>query len=239
MQSGPNHTVNCLYYTNWAFTDATAGRHNLGLFTSANDPSECPNIVNEQVLSAGDLAFRATVPSFSIGLGGLQVADSDGTTYSFAGTVHGLATQVEDRNGNQVTIQDISNGAFSETDTLGRPVLSSSGFGVTGNTVTVSGLGGLYTVTWGTTTYNINPGSIQVDPSGLDCIFPPDNGSLPVITAIKLPNGLLYKFLYDSAYGLLKKITYPSGGTISYNWGISHLAAFASLPDSSNLNPAL
>ena len=33
-----------------------------------------------------------------------------------------------------------------------------------------------------------------------------------------LPNGTSWTFSYDSAYGTLSKITFPTGGTISYQW---------------------
>lgn len=63
------------------------------------------------------------------------------------GTVYtGFPGSTEDRNGNVIKITEGSGGAFNYIDTLGRTVLSSSGFGATSNTVTVSGLTNPYTI---------------------------------------------------------------------------------------------
>jgi hypothetical protein len=68
-----------------------------------------------------------------------------------------LPDYIEDRNGNKIIVDDQSlhggaAGAFSMTDTAGRPSISSSGFGPSGttNTVTVGGLP--YKVAWTTIT---------------------------------------------------------------------------------------
>ena len=54
---------------------------------------------------------------------------------------------------------------------------------------------------------------------------PPGLGNGVQVTAINLPNGQQYQFHYDPSSGLLDKITYPSGGTVSYTWGVNPLSA--------------
>ena len=72
----------------------------------------------------------------------LEVADADGTVYTFldtaqthtgtGGTGSSLPSTIEDRNGNILTFTDQNSGVFHVTDTAGRTLLSSSGFGTTG-----------------------------------------------------------------------------------------------------------
>src|SRR5437879_190973 len=87
------------------------------------------------------------------------VSDTKGTVYSFsANPVHDIGGRsvgvlpdwIEDRNGNKIVFHDSGNGNFYVTDTAGRTEVASSGFGNTGDTVTISGLATPYRVTWTT-----------------------------------------------------------------------------------------
>jgi RHS repeat-associated protein len=146
-----------------------------------------------------------------------------------------MATSIEDRNGNELTLTANPNvaGAFTVEDTLGRTVLSSSGFGTTGNTVTVAGLSSAYTVTWGTATVKFSVTSTGSSDSGECSPLPAASASFPVITAIELPNGQKYQFSYDPNYGSVSKIVYPSGGYVSYTWGLNSQSALITFPVSS------
>ncbi len=57
---------------------------------------------------------------------------------------------------------------------------------------------------------------------GYNCAVPNNKiiggGSFTAIKSVDLPNGQKYLFEYDPAYGLLKKITYPTGATVEYTW---------------------
>jgi YD repeat-containing protein len=165
------------------------------------------------------------------------VADADGTVFAFgaycvggvSGTpIYCLPRVVEDRNGNTLTIaagkdaQGFFNlGIFTVSDTLGRTALSSSGFGTTGNTLSVSGLSNPYTLTWGSASSNFSVTATPVV-TNQDCrLTTSDTETQSVVTAITLPNGNQYQFTYDPTYGELNKITYPSGGYVSYVWGLN------------------
>jgi RHS repeat-associated protein len=134
-------------------------------------------------------------------------------------------------------VTDSQNGAFSFTDTLGRTLISSSGFGSTGNTVTVAGLPA-YTLTWGTASTNFSVSYVQ-EGSDSSCYgMKGDNETLPVITAIALPNGQEYQFQYESTYGQVDKIVYPNGGYVRYVWGLNSLSAFGLFGDNGTVpNP--
>jgi RHS repeat-associated protein len=223
-----NGVSGCTVKSGYVFTDAAGTRHALGLgFMS---PVTCGQTTN----SMGDDIYRASFPSsLSSYATPVSVADRDGTTYTFLASnselgagVYGittLASSVEDRNGNVINIADNGSGSFSVTDTLGRSVISSSGFGVNGSnfSLKVSGLSPYY-VYWG---QNNSPGSAvnQTLVAGSYCnglaAFP--GIATPVVTAIMLPNGQEYQFLYDSTYGLVQEIIYPSGGYVRYVWKLS------------------
>ena len=220
----------CLYSTNYLFQDQSGGRHSLGLATNTH-PGLCTGF-GSSVLSGGDTPFRANLGTAQA----LKVSDADGTVFNFntnpchttvGNNCAALVSSMEDRNGNEVVITDLngsgsSAGNFNVTDTLGRPLLSSSGFGTSGNTLAVSGLSQPYTVTWGTANYSFTVSSN----SSVGCaVASPTASSQPVINAITLPNNQQYTFSYDSTYGELSKITYPSGGYVSYTWGLNPLSA--------------
>ena len=169
--------------------------------------------------------------------------------------VSGMPDLMEDRNGNQVIYNDddqslSSSGAFHITDTLGRTAIRSSSFGnPTGDTVTVSGLSQPFTLSWGTATFNWSYNAHVVAPplpSYWFCAVPSGStnthiggispatadaqgtasGSGPVVTALGLPNGLSYQFLYDNPngdnpFGLLRKIIYPNGAYVRYVWALN------------------
>jgi len=165
-QANPPHI--CSYFKDYVFQDATGGRHSLKI-ADVTTPSTCTSVVPTpaQVLNGGDDYYRASLSSGG-GSGTLSIADAAGTVYGFppADQDHvntnpdytnesSLPYSMEDRNGNQVAVNDLDRGgngvlgSFTVTDPLGRTLLSSSGFGVSGNTLAVSGLSTPYSVTWG------------------------------------------------------------------------------------------
>ncbi len=229
--------VSCPYYTNFRFVDPNGGRHGLNLAVVP----QCGTNPAYSYLSEGDITYRASLSLSGTLPGGLSVADPDGTTYSFSPSISAftgsaLASRIEDRNGNFVQIQDNGGGAFTETDSAGRTVLSSSGFDTSGNTLTVSGLGAPYSLNWESASYDLaTDWTLFLDNA------PPGNlcyaalqlpGSLAVVQSITIPNGEQYTFQYDPTYGLLSQITYPSGAWVKYTWGVNAQAATDDFPDS-------
>jgi hypothetical protein len=154
----------CHGSTGYVFLDPAGGRHALGLSSKLDDQGlSCSNWSFQEIDSGGDAQFRANLvsPPHSGGSEGKPlVADADGTVYNFgtffySGGCHpdgittvGLPLSIEDRNGNVLTLSASPSPcptSFSYTDTLGRSVVSASGFGTNGSTVTVSGLSQPYT----------------------------------------------------------------------------------------------
>jgi YD repeat-containing protein len=232
----------CSITSSFLFQDWAGGRHGLGISTSSDGQGGDGSVACgvSPVTSAGDDFLKATTTGATNTVNPtVWVANLDGAVSYFSmAKVHqwayaagvALPDYIEDRNGNKILVQDYmtqqgaNRGAFAYTDTLGRTVLSSSGFGVSGTTVSVSGLTGNFTITWGTAASSYSISSLYLNPPG-NCAAPPQvSGSQPVVTAIALPNGKSYNFYYDSTYGLLNKVVYPGGGYVRYAWGINSLS---------------
>ena len=252
--------------SDYVFNHPNSGRHALKLsvaeyghylcsgtsYTSGGDDffqAKTSNIISGAILWNPYSSNNSnTVPPSPVTVGG-----PDGTVYKFTfpwpapqpyGTYFGIpANSIEDRNGNLINIS-LSGTALTATDTLGRPVLSTSSFDSSSNdTITVSGPLS-YTVTWVNISSSFSVGSNYV---GLSCKNPgsiqPYSGTQSVIRTIKLPNGESYEFAYDSddpslydasgqgPFGLVSKITYPDGGYVRYVWGLNTLSDLVSFQD--------
>jgi YD repeat-containing protein len=246
----PPNQLTCYASSGYAFIDSAGTQYSFGnLIGYFNGPKVCTgyNSVTSQNLDFYSASIGSQANSYP-----LKVTSLDNTTYTFSvgdgggcvvtnGGAGSLPpSTIEDRNGNIIKITVPANtctGTFTATDTLDRTVLSSSGFGVTGNTITVSGLTQPYTLTWGTTSPTYNPGSTLVITDGwCNTGFTGARGPYPVVTAITLPNGKQYTFSYDATYGLISKITYPTGGYVSYTWGLNSRSDFVAVQDSNGAN---
>ena len=237
----PPYNGICTFAADYSFLDPSGAQHPFRSLTYFNQQSNpCHGEANPWTASSDDF-FLATFSKGAAG-GNLLVAGADGTTYTFLSVAAGNAgagtlrvSSVEDRNGNQENFAYSASPstAFTITDTLNRSVISASGFGITGDTISTSGLVNPFTLTWATATSNFSISSVQVHgpPSG-SCWTPagPSNTTDNVVTKLLLPNGQSYTFQYDSSYGQVNKIIYPSGGYVSYSWGLNSLSASIYFP---------
>jgi len=173
----------------------------------------------------------------------VTVSDGHGTSYSFGsalapgsqtfcGSTDCTATtypasQIADSNGNTVaiTFSTVSEGnpTIAYTDSIGRPALSIPTFGGSPDNVSVYGFNEPYQVYWTTVTPSF---SITMTPapvsSNESCAAPGAQPSVPVVSKITLPNGQSYTFDYsNNPYGMVDKITYPTGGYVRYVWGLN------------------
>jgi hypothetical protein len=267
--SYPN-TYSCSTFSNYMFSDISGGQHPLGLATQYSGAHVGPCTKSGfSAAGGGDPEVLATVPNThpdpdynpdANASGPVTVYTADGTVYTFNNLAHSVANSpavfslpstVEDRNGNIVTFTDNRNGNFSVQDSAGRAVISSSGFGPSGTTNTLS-IGGLsYQVVWTTTTSNIPapPQQWVGDSAGPSSEYDQCNSGVPaasisqtVVSQIILPNGQKYQFHYgtdnpnptfQNPYGLLNEIVYPTGGWVMYSWKFSDtLNEFADYPGS-------
>jgi RHS repeat-associated protein len=180
------------------------------------------------------------------------VSDENGTVYTFpyvmsaspqvgtpAITTFEYPYTIEDRNGNIVAINTTyGTTAPAFTDTLGNPLVQTTGTIAPGSsqTVTVGGLS--YTLAYGTSTASFSQSLnvATVPATGVNCGTQPitvpngtggqgsvyDTGTPTVLTSILLPNGKQIKFQYTNSdtykFGLVDEIDYPDGGWVKYSW---------------------
>ena len=185
--------------------------------------------------------------------GAITTAGPDGTVYTFDPNQswyckdpnglpnNGFPSSITDRNGNSVTIAAsplAQCNILKITDTLGRTAISAP-FATTGTSnVTAAGLSQPYKLTWGTgsSSYTFSAHQVQTDPN-CGMISGAGNaginvGASNVASSIQLPNGQDYQFAYETTYGQIRKITYPTGGYVSYTWGLNPLASIIQFDDS-------
>jgi len=209
----------CSFTSGYVFTDPEGTLHSFPTVIVAGNNTTCPEYFGITTNTTGGDAW------LSYG-GGIH--DADGTSY--CGLISGDpgTCTIEDRNGNVVQYIDSGNGVFTIKDTAGRTVLSSNGFGATGNTITVSEFSSPYDLTWGTAitpsanwgtpvvAYNSSPG-YGCNSGGPSQI----TSAITLLSVLTLPNGQSYKFYYDPTWGLLDEIVYPTGGWVKYTWGLN------------------
>lgn len=160
----------------------------------------------------------------------ITVYDHSGTVYQFSSgpTLNTLSpslpgpvwtvlpSTITDRNGNQIT--QASQGF---KDTLGRNVVSWTGFGNDGDQVSISGLSANVTLHWTNVPITFPGSAHTVAGSGGCSMSSTAPSSLKIVNEIDLPNGQKYTFSYDPAYGRVSKITFPGGGYARYVWGLN------------------
>jgi RHS repeat-associated protein len=232
-----NGAYQCDYATDYVFRDSRGGRHALHVSITGPAPGAPANSCSETAptrtaaTSGGEGAILATTaqPAGSFAVTPVTVTDADGTRYVFnqpakeAG-LNGFAAElpdlIEDRNGNQISLADAGAGAVSVSDTVGRTLVGINGFGqATGDSIQISGQSQPYAVTWGTAAADY---TVDAAVESGACSAPTNvSRSQPVITALTLPDGQAFRFEYDPVYGLLQKISFPTGGYVRYVWGMN------------------
>jgi RHS repeat-associated protein len=201
--------LSCTYNTGYVYTDPLGQSHPLNLTSPpASDPSNsCSQFgISGDALSGGDGQYGAQMDPNT---GNVSITDAHGTAVT---NILRLGDGLEDSNGN--------NGTQTQ-DSMGRTVFSTSG-----NSVTYSGISNPFVYTYAAQpwNYSVNPSPLaSLDIGSCANAFDQNTGSASLITAITLPeNTLEYKFQYESTYGRLNKITYPSGATVTYSWGLTN-----------------
>jgi len=195
----------CGYYTDYVYTDSLGQRHPLGLSKVplvSENPSCSEFGVTGSVLSGGDSQYAAQLDQNT---GFVYVTDPHGRVITSVSAP--TLNTYEDSNGN-------TGGATH--DSMGRTVVATSG-----NSATYSGISNPFAYVYGSQSWNYNVnarllGGISSGSCGSS--FYPNSGSASLVTGITLPNNQQYKFHYEPIHGLLDKVTYPTGATVTYTW---------------------
>ncbi len=248
--------VDCSALTDYVLQDAAGNRHDLGISYFHNPTNYlCVDDGEIDVTSAGEGAIAATTTSnwLATYVNAVTVKEANGTTYQFpihSGQPSGYACQpghcgttdvvawapstITDKNGNQLSLSSTTTLPLQYIDTIGRTALSISSFGSSQDTINVSGLGtnsqcnASYCITWTTASASFSANLDQVGSNY--CIGPGSQPAIAVVSSIALPNGKAFTFAYDGQYGTLNRLTYPSGGYVSYVWGLNQDAEFGQWP---------
>jgi RHS repeat-associated protein len=223
----------CEVAIDYMYQDPTGARYPLNLsitgFSGRHTSDSCSNNFSQFTLGGSGPVLASTTAlgnGASFYLEPVKVADPDGGVVSFPGQISTgtlAASSVEDRNGNVVSITGAS-GAISYSDTLGRTAVSISAVNSSEDNITISGLSP-YHVYWNNSVpfaFGVNMTQESMD----GCSQSGANGNDRDISSITLPNGKSYTFTYDGTYGLLQKITYPTGGYVRYVWGVNSQAEY-------------
>ena len=181
----------------------------------------------------------------SLKTGTLFVYTPDGTYVqgTFAANSNDKSASLADPNGNTASLSFVS-GVATATDALGRMVyetnipINTPGQIPAGSyyvkTYDVSGTLQTYTVIFSTISIGSftmpHPTSSEIGStaycygtgcSGYRVASQPSSGdTFTAVTEIDLPDSTSYQFSYDSTYGALSKISFPTGGSVSFTWTI-------------------
>jgi RHS repeat-associated protein len=218
----------CKEGVNYVFQDPAGNRHNLGL-TPVINPTAYTCSSSPGVLQGGEGPILATTSSGAgvVCCKPVTVTDGNGTVYSFnqpgSSIFQSVPSSVSDRNGNSISFS-VSGTPISSatvTDTIGRTAISVGTFGSSPDSINIAGLSTPYKAYWTTASASFVVG---VSNSGSSACPTSLSGSAGVISQVTLPNGQSYTFSYDPTYGMLSKITYPTGGYVRYVWGLNSRA---------------
>ena len=218
----------CRAAVNYVYYGTRGGRHALGLSIFGQSvlglDGNCNNAGLTLSTSGSDGPILATtnqVPNNVSGVPGtfelepVTVTTADGTHYQFSyvsGTLLTptdpatvLATSVEDKNGNTVSINSSASNV-TYTDTLGRSAVSLTRTSSSQDSIAVSGLSGPVVVTWGSQPYSFNVTMTHVAGTQA-CTENTNSASDSEIQSIVLPNGDTYSFGYDPTTGLVNSVS--------------------------------
>jgi hypothetical protein len=215
-QGSNGRNLTCTEAVNYVFQDPTGNRHNMGLAvnTSVSAWMQWCGGSGPSILYGGEGPISATTSQS--GAPPVTVTDGNGTVYYFSIN----PTSITDRNGNTISISTSGTPPSSATvrDTVGRTAVSVGSFGSSPDNINVAGLTSPYSVYWTTASASFTMNSIQLPTGSCPGSM---SGSASAASQVVLPNGQKYTFTYDSTYGMLNKIIYPSGGYVRYVWGLN------------------
>jgi hypothetical protein len=227
LNGGTNNYSNiyCQYTYDYLYTEPNGAKHPLRVLSIMDqgtpvDTNGCLYFqvpFGSTVQNGGDGIYQAYVASATTG----GNSGCSGFCKPAVTDAHGSSLDVEDTNGN------LSNRFLTITAESSPYTPSNWGDDPNGNplpqnvmaSVAVSGMENAYKFTYSTASSSFTLNSTVLSGSTAGCPkLPGDSETQLVITAITLPNGQSYQFQYDPVYGLLSKIIYPTGATVTYTW---------------------
>lgn len=196
-------------------------------------PCGAPSVLTGSTVDGSTLKTNWLGPAYAI--------YPDGTKF-FGDTAPGSsAIAIEDSNGNYLTSSGTGNSGVV-SDSLGRPLynvtenpaVSGQSPAYPASIVTyTTGSSATYTLSWESAPYNFTfPEPTTSDITGSGGAYPPQvtpgpgAGSVYVLHSITLPDTTTYVFTYDPTYGVVRQITFPTGGYVRFVWQIRDVADY-------------
>lgn len=202
---GSPQEFTCQQSTGYIYTDPQGGRHNLGLQlagSTGNYTNNCSYFGVANIYSGGDEQYKAYIdPTFL----NVHIVDE-----------HGDYPLKEDHNGNLVyNSGKAPTASTSSTDP--------NNYSVTAH---YPGTSGNYVETFGTKVLNYTLNLTGIGNCLATTVTPASSNGFAIsqLTSLVLPNKQKYTFTYDSTYGTLRQITYPTGAYTIYDWAPNSLA---------------
>ena len=210
----------CTLRQGYSYEDPYGVIHDLGVYSAS--PSGMTGACGYLGISAnpfgGDADYKVVLSDQLSGVAALNMIDTHGNSFSL------VSGALEDTNGNYVSGTGRT-GSYQSFQPWGDSLSQTA-------TRTFAG-GASYAYTWGTATTSFSPSSVDESKLQLGyddlCTAPalttaPKAATNNVVVKMVEPDGLYYTFSYDPVYGLLNKITYPTGAWVEYTWGVNSLS---------------
>jgi RHS repeat-associated protein len=208
----PNISATCSYVTGYVYTDPYGGQHPLpGLQWITQNGASGGDVgcsfygIGSTITSAADSSYQAVLYPDPSQVPGCQYQNCPLSPAYVTDSYGRGGVGISDTNGNS---------GFSAQPTIVNGRITS---------VAIPGLSNPYSFTYGSASRNYNPsGTLISSISSSQCGgWSSDVATKTVVTAVTLPNGQQYQFQYESTYGLIKKIIYPTGAWVSYTWAVN------------------
>jgi len=227
----------CSLFSNLVYEDAEGVVHNLdayGMNQVSNEnhcnwfgivPSPFGGDEEYKVVVADQMAGTSSNRLMDLHGNSLNIAQANGLSGGLTGGKYFLYQNLEDTNGNFMNASGRSGQAYSFQpwgefgSAIGSPPATTS--------TTYAGNTGPHTYTWGNASATFIPNVQDVSWNTDNLCASGDGpfyGTNPVVTNMLEPNGLSYSFTYEPVFGLLNKITYPTGAWVEYTWGVNPLS---------------
>jgi RHS repeat-associated protein len=224
----PASYMTCNLAQGYSYEDPYGVVHDLGAYqqTGGNNNPGCSYLGIQDNPIGGDEKYKIALPDAYTNLSVGHMIDTHGNAVpQVQGSGPMPSLTLEDTNGNAMngTGRTGTYQSFQPWgDALASPKTASRTFPG----------GKTYNYVWGSATTQFSPAYVDLTKNqiGYDnlCVAPKlgasGSTSNPVVVKMQQPDGLYYTFSYDPTYGLLNKITYPTGAWVQYTWGVNSLS---------------
>jgi RHS repeat-associated protein len=225
ISSDPEVIATCQFYSGYTYVDPFATRHSM---------SNVGWIVQNGEGSGNQGCAGAQIGAFNTSWQDAEYAITLTGTHDITGQSTGLQITVADEHGRSFPstfgsgVPQAGAGAEDSNGNASQAPATTTFSGQTAS-VSVSGIGNTYKYGFinATRTYTAKAVLNTTASAGSNCAssFPTEPQSFEFLNTITLPNSTQsnlqqYVFGFDSTYGLVNSVTYPTHASVTYSWGV-------------------